>query len=130
VLGTVFTTSVHFIGNQFVDLDPVDADRATGVVYCKAEHEVGDKWIVATLQYHDRYRRESGRWRFYSRTMRLWYCVDVLERPTGPDKLRHQLSNTNLGKKELPEFWPTWETFWEKRLEEIGQDARDNDLKA
>ena len=35
-----YATTFHFIGNHIIDL--VDDDHATGVVYCRPEHEVGE----------------------------------------------------------------------------------------
>ena len=105
-----FTTSVHFVPNHIIDLDEQDTDRARGLVYCRAEHEVGDSWIVMAITYTDDYRREAGRWRFQRRIERAWYAVDQLDRPVGPGKLRwHPMA---LGEAELPASWPTWEKFW------------------
>ena len=42
------------------------ADRATGAVYCRAEHEVGQEWIVMAICYFDEYARVDGEW-FFSR---------------------------------------------------------------
>jgi hypothetical protein len=43
-----FYRSIHLIcGQQF---DFVDADHATGSVYCRAEHEDGDGWYVITMR--------------------------------------------------------------------------------
>jgi ketosteroid isomerase-like protein len=81
-----FTTSIHFVGNHTIDL--VDDDHAEGVVYCRAEHEVGEQWIVMAIQYWDRYERRDRRWLFTGRKVKHWYAVDMLERPTGPDKTR------------------------------------------
>ena len=54
-----FTTSVHFVPNHIIDLDENDPDHARGLVYCRAEHEVGDAWIVMAITYTDDYRREA-----------------------------------------------------------------------
>jgi ketosteroid isomerase-like protein len=107
-----FTTTVHFVGQQDIELDAEDSDRARGVVYCRAEHECGPLWIVATLQYWDRYERRDGRWLFAHRRLRAFYVADVLERPTGPDRVKHQLTDVGLlGRPEVPEAWPSWERF-------------------
>jgi ketosteroid isomerase-like protein len=105
-----FTTSVHFVPNHIIDLDEHDPDRARGLVYCRAEHEVGDSWIVMAITYTDDYRREAGRWRFQRRIERAWYAVDQLDRPVGPGKLRWD--PMALGEADLPASWPTWEKFW------------------
>jgi ketosteroid isomerase-like protein len=105
-----FTTSVHFVPNHIIDLDDNDPDHATGLVYCRAEHEVGDQWIVMAITYTDDYRREDGRWKFRRRVERAWYAVDHLDRPLGPGKLRWD--PMALGEAELPGSWPTWKRFW------------------
>src|SRR5687767_14517485 len=40
-----FVRSIHQIVGHRVDLDPEDPDRASGATYCRAEHEVDDRWI-------------------------------------------------------------------------------------
>ena len=60
-----YATTFHLIGNHIIDL--VDDDHATGVVYCRPEHEVGDLWVVMPMQYWDRYERRDGGWWFKSR---------------------------------------------------------------
>src|SRR3954454_20588531 len=44
-----FRRSVHQIVGHRIEL--VDADHATGAVYCRAEHEVDDRWIVMAICY-------------------------------------------------------------------------------
>ena len=57
-----FYRSIHLIcGHQF---DFVDADHATGSIYCRAEHEDGDGWFVITMRYDDVYERRDGQWGF------------------------------------------------------------------
>lgn len=104
-----FTTSIHFVGNQTVDF--IDADRAEGVVYCRAEHEVGDQWIVMAIQYWDRYERRDGTWYFTGRKVKHWYAVDMLERPVGPDKTRWA---TPGAQATIPTDYPSWGRFWAK----------------
>ena len=70
-----FYRSIHLIcGHQF---DFVDADHATGSVYCRAEHEDGDGWFVITMRYDDVYERSNGQWGFVRRREHPWYSVDV-----------------------------------------------------
>lgn len=62
-----FPTTVHFVGNHVIDMDPVNPERATGSVYRRAEHESGDLWIVAMMYYDDEYVRSQGKWVFNHR---------------------------------------------------------------
>jgi len=102
-----FSTSIHMIGNHRIDF--VDDDHAEGLVYGRCEQEYGDRWITLAVQYWDRYERRDGRWFFTGRQLHHWYAVDVLERPTGPDKTRWPA----LGREhDVPERYDSWQQFW------------------
>jgi hypothetical protein len=105
-----FRRSVHQICGHRIDLDAADADHATGTVYCRAEHEVDDRWIVMAICYFDDYRRIDGRWRFERRRERHWYAADVTERPQAVafDSWH------NGAPPALPEAFPTWGHFWSR----------------
>ena len=55
-----FGRSVHQICGHRIELDDADTDRATGATYCRAEHEVDDRWIVMAICYFDDYQRVDG----------------------------------------------------------------------
>ena len=57
-----FYRSVHQIVGHRVDLG--EDGTASGAVYCRAEHEVGDRWIVMAICYFDEYKRVDGDWFF------------------------------------------------------------------
>ena len=102
-----FYRSVHFVGGHTIDFS--GADSASGTVYCRAEHEDGDRWVAMQLVYFDTYARRDGAWYFVKRSERAWYAVDVLERPqavgfAGWDK--HPLP------MKLPRTFASWEPFW------------------
>ena len=60
----------------------IDGDRATGVVYCHGEIEVGDDWVHQAILYRDTYRRDAGEgWRFVRRVHELWYGVALDRSP-------------------------------------------------
>lgn len=100
----------HLIGNHVIDL--VDQDHATGVVYCRPEHEVGDLWVVMPMIYRDRYERRDGRWYFRSRKPSVFYAADVLEHPLAvPDRF-HFPNNPMITEAELPQAWASWREFW------------------
>lgn len=105
-----FRRSMHQICGQRIDLDPADPDRASGLTYCRAEHEVEDRWIVMAICYFDTYQRVDGEWFFARRRERHWYAADINEHP--------QLVGFDSWKKEqrppeLPEAFETWAGFWE-----------------
>lgn len=101
-----FYRSIHQICGHVVDF--VDDDTATGTVYCRAEHEDGDKWIVMAIIYFDRYVRRAGRWYFERRSEKHWYANDVLDRPQPPFGCWAR----SPGKPGLPSAFPTWAPFW------------------
>jgi ketosteroid isomerase-like protein len=108
-----YRTTFHLIGNHVIEV--VSDDRATGVVYCRPEHEVGDLWIVMPMQYWDRYERGADdRWYFRSRAPKVFYAADVLEHPLRvPDRF-HFPGNPMITEAELPERWESWRNFWDR----------------
>ena len=101
--------SIHQVMNHIVDV--VDADHATGVVYCRDELERDGKWLVGVIQYWDDYERRDGRWYFKRRRLHRWYLVDALERPAhgaGMGGERESLPQTLL-----PDAWPSWQRYWD-----------------
>ena len=74
--------TVLAVTTQVVDPDPVDEDRATGVVYCTAEVEDPDAgWIRQQIVYLDRYERHDGQWYFRARDHQLVYGERVHPNP-------------------------------------------------
>ena len=105
-----FYRSHHQICGHVIDF--IDADHATGKVYCRAEHEDGARWIVMAICYFDTYeRREAGQWFFVRRSEKHWYSTDIEERPQGPDFQRWERWADR--KPALPQAFPTWNQFWQ-----------------
>ncbi|MFJ9445186.1 nuclear transport factor 2 family protein [Kitasatospora sp. NPDC101235] len=105
-LARTFRRSVHHITGHRIE--PVSSDRARGAVYCRAEHEVGDRWITMSICYFDDYVRLDGRWYFSRRRERHWYSADVPDRPQDVD----YTAWSQAGRPDLPEAFPSWEPFW------------------
>jgi ketosteroid isomerase-like protein len=103
-------TSILQVTNHVIDLDPIDPNLATGVVYCRGEVEQSGEWIVQAIQYRDSYARVGDRWKFVRRLHLLWYGADVLTRPVGLPPADYRRGT--WGKGELPEWFPTWAPFW------------------
>jgi hypothetical protein len=102
-----FYRSIHQIVGHRIEL--LDADTARGAVYCRAEHEVGERWIAMAICYFDDYRRVDGEWYFARRREHHWYAADVLERPQA---VAFDSWHTSGGSPALPHAFPTWEAFW------------------
>jgi len=92
------------VGTHLIDLD--DADHGTGVVYCRGELQVDDRWIVQAIQYRDRYERRDDRWWFVRRQHLLWYGRDVGTSPVGLPPANWPQHHTGWGE---PERWARWE---------------------
>jgi hypothetical protein len=110
-----FHRSIHLICGHRIVLGPSSPDRpeagpvtASGQVYCRAEHEVDDRWIVMAIRYDDAYRCVDGEWLFERRAEKHWYAADIVEHPqsVGFD------SWNNGGPPRLPGADPTWHGFW------------------
>ena len=103
------------VGNHVIDLDPQNADRATGTVYCRAEIQDGERWLVQQIVYHDSYVREDGAWLFAARTHLLFYGSDLLTRPIG----LAAASQPEVwdGKGSMPQFWPSYREFYREHPE-------------
>jgi len=100
---TILNTGTHLI-----ELD--DDDHAHGVVYCRAEIQDQQQWIVQAIQYRDAYERRQGRWHFTRRQHLLWYGREIGTSPIG---LRPaNWPERHVGSGELPQAWPTWAAFW------------------
>jgi hypothetical protein len=103
-----FYRSIHMVVGHRIDL--VDADNATGQVYCRAEHESGDDWIVQAIVYDDTYRRVDGEWGFVKRVHRHWYSSPIDAPPTGPT-FEHW-PGWRGPMPDLPHAWPSWDRYW------------------
>jgi ketosteroid isomerase-like protein len=100
--------SVLHVGTHVIDL--VDADHATGTVYCKGEIQDGDRWIHQAIVYDDEYRRVDGTWCFVRRVHRLFYGAEVGVNPLGLPPADWPAHHDGRG--TLPEDWDTWTRFW------------------
>jgi 3-phenylpropionate/cinnamic acid dioxygenase small subunit len=74
-----FYRSIHQIVGHRIEL--LSDDRASGAVYCRAEHEVGNRWIVIAIRYDDEYQKVDGTWYFARRKDKHFYEADLMARP-------------------------------------------------
>jgi hypothetical protein len=103
-----FYRSIHQIGGHTIEL--IDSDHATGKLVMRAEHEVGDRWVLILMCLFEKYERRDGHWLFVSRRPETWYTCDVGDRPLGGDG---QMGLPAVGR--LPQRFATWAQFWEGR---------------
>jgi hypothetical protein len=106
----VYTVGFHLIGNHIIEL--VDDDHAHATLYCRAEQQVGERWIVMPFMYDDDYARRGGQWLFVQRRVRAFYAVDVLDQPNAVPGRFDYPGNPVMTSAELPEAWQSWQQFW------------------
>lgn len=100
--------SILLVGNHVIDVD--GDDRASGIVYCSAQIQDGERWIRQAIRYDDDYARRDGRWLFVRRRHLLWYGV---EEPRNPlDQPPAEWPKSHTGKGTLPESLESWQRFW------------------
>jgi ketosteroid isomerase-like protein len=73
--------SIHWTHDHVVWLDPVEPDRATGLVSSHAELVRNGVPMLTAFRYEDTYKREDGAWRFADRLLSFWYYGDVRDYP-------------------------------------------------
>ncbi len=100
--------SILNVGTHQIDLD--GPDEATGLVYCKAEVQDGDRWIHQAIRYDDRYRRVDGEWLFVRRIHRLFYGAEVGVNPVGLPPADWPANHDGWG--TIPADDETWQAFW------------------
>lgn len=111
---SIFYRSIHqILGHKF---DFIDDDNAVGQVYCRADHERGDTWIVAQMCYFDKYVRRGDKWYFADkRDFDFYYCADSLEHPQDVNFQRFVVPGMKMDKPMMVDRFPSWRSFWEKQ---------------
>ncbi|MGZ8749023.1 MAG: nuclear transport factor 2 family protein [Mycobacterium sp.] len=103
----MFYRSIHqIVGHRIVITDEQDA---SGSVYCRAEHEVGDRWVVMAIRYDDTYQKVDGQWYFARRKENHWYAADLIERPQQVD---FDSWHPTPARPNLPRS-ASWQAFWD-----------------
>jgi len=101
--------TVHQVFQLAIDFE--SPDKAMGHAYCKAEHEIDGKFVVAMLRYLDRYERRDGRWYFRWRQTPMWYVTEVRDGPVGDDRIRWP--NQEPAPAPLPGSFDTYRRFYD-----------------
>lgn len=100
--------SILNVGTHAIDL--LDADHATGSVYCHGQIQDGGRWVHQMILYRDTYERRRGEWRFVRRIHELWYGQAVDRNPLEQDPANWPEHHDGRG--TVPECWPSWSAFW------------------
>jgi ketosteroid isomerase-like protein len=104
--------SLHHIGGHVITFD--DADHARGIVQCRVEQEIGDRFVTTAVLYDDRYERRDGRWLFTHRHGQPLWSYEYGNDPiaTGFDQLPGGMPI------RLPKEFPKFAEFWSHYSEE------------
>jgi 3-phenylpropionate/cinnamic acid dioxygenase small subunit len=102
-----FYRSIHQIVGHRIDL--VGGETARGQTYCRAEHEVGDRWVVMAIRYDDEYQKVDGEWLFARRRERHWYAADLIEHP---QSVAFNGWTSTAPAPRLPHLDDSWSSFW------------------
>lgn len=104
-----FYRSFHQVAGHVIT--DIAADSARGTVYCRAEHEDGDHWVVNLMVYFDRYVRVDGTWHFLGRRPRFLFVGDLKD---GPQAVGFNLwpGREERFRTELPQSDASWQEYW------------------
>lgn len=98
----------HVTHDHLIELDPVDPDRATGVVSSHAEVVRGGVPMITAMRYTDSYVREDGAWRFADRLLRFFYYLPVTDYVAALPTRGRMRAYGDVRDAELPEDTPTF----------------------
>ena len=77
----MYSATLHCVHNQLTEFDAADDQRATGELYCVANHlheKQGRPFkLDMGIRYEDRYAREEGGWRIAQRVLHLVWQQDL-----------------------------------------------------
>lgn len=96
------------VGTHAIDL--IDADHATGTVYCSGQVDDGGRWIHQAIVYRDTYARHEGTWCFVRRVHELFHGVAAPSHPREQRPANWPERPDGVG--TAPESFPTWREFW------------------
>lgn len=111
---TVLGPSHHFTHDRILTFSDTDPDAASGIVTSHAEMNRKGMAMLAAIRYHDRYRRDGGRWRIRERVLSFFYYVPTAEYL---DALGAGLAHRNRAYDvATPADWPeglaTWKAYY------------------
>jgi len=113
----VLGPSNHFTHDRIVEFDPVDHDRASGLVLAHAEMQRKGQPMLAAIRYRDLYQRCEGRWRFRERGLSFMYYVPTAEYldAFGAGVASRMRAYEHATPADWPEQLPSWQRFYGKQ---------------
>jgi ketosteroid isomerase-like protein len=110
----VLGPSNHYTHDKIIRFDPVDPDRATGIVLSHAEMNRKNVAMLAAIRYHDRYQRHEGVWKFSERVLSFFYYVPAAEflDALGPGLGLRMRAYDRPMPADFPEGLATWKDYY------------------
>ncbi len=109
----VLGPSNHFTHDKIIRFGD-DPDEADGLVLSHAEMNRKGQPMLTAIRYHDRYRREAGRWRFAARELVFFYYVPTAEYldAFGPGLDRRMRAYDTATAADIPESLDSWKAYY------------------
>lgn len=105
----VMGPSYHWSHDRLIE--PEGPDDATGLVLAHVEMGVSGQSYVGGLRYHDRYRREGGRWKIARRAYDSFYFVPPASYATALSSEKRVWAYGEWYDADIPEKLDSW-TGW------------------
>ena len=111
--------SYHWTHDITIDIDPSNADQATGLVLGHAETSPNGIVSIAAMRYLDSYRRESGSWFFARREIQFLYYVPATEYSQSLNQPQRVVMGEQRLDADYPEKIAPWRNFADRYGSEI-----------
>lgn len=103
--------SYHWTHDRLIEVDPADANQASGTVLAHCETSNGDTGYVAAIRYNDRYRRVDGQWKFAWRGYQFLYFVPSTQYDTALTQEKRVWRYGAWQDADVPEQLGSWKEF-------------------
>jgi uncharacterized protein (TIGR02246 family) len=103
----------HIVHQHYIELDPSDPDRATGMVSSHAELVRNGEVQITALRYDDQYRRDpDGRWRIADRMMSIFYYLKPGDYVAKFGDVMRNLTNDEPVAASIPEALDSYRAYY------------------
>jgi hypothetical protein len=101
----------HWTHDHFVNFDPTNPDRATGLVLSHAETCPNHEVSLSAMRYEDEYCKMDGRWVFQKRILKFLYYVPAKDYTHVFNSTTRVTMGGNQLPADFPESLPAWQAF-------------------
>ena len=107
----VLGPSFHFTHDHAITFEAEQPDLASGIIAAHAEVSRNNQTMLAAIRYHDRYRRDSGQWRFTKRVITFFYYTPVADYVDTMNGVLRQRAYGDQRPADWPESLATWQRY-------------------